>query len=127
MRPECLVFDEATASLDPQSRARLQQTLETLNQSGITIITATHRMDEAALAKRVIVLSEGRIALQGHPRQVFSQYDALYHLKLDVPEPMKIARSVASKVSGFTADALTVSEFVEAVLSFRGMKAMEGA
>ena len=127
MRPECLVFDEATASLDPQARAHFLQTIETLNKSGITVITATHRMDEAALAKRVIVLSEGEIALQGHPKQVFSQYDALYHLKLDVPEPMKIARSVALKVAGFTADTLTVGEFVDAVLSFRGMKAMEGA
>jgi len=126
MRPECLVLDEATASLDPQSRSRLIQTLWSLNQSGITVITATHRMDEAALAKRIIVLSEGEIVLHGHPKHVFSQPDILHRIKLDIPEPMKIARHIASRVSGFSADTLTVGELVDAVLAFRGMS-MEGS
>jgi energy-coupling factor transporter ATPase len=126
MRPECLVLDEATASLDPQSRSRLLQTLWSLNQSGITVITATHRMDEAALAKRIIVLSEGEIVLHGHPKHVFSQPDILHRIKLDIPEPMKIARHIASRFSRFTADTLTVGELVDAVLAFRGMS-LEGS
>jgi energy-coupling factor transporter ATPase len=126
MRPECLVLDEATASLDPQSRSRLLQTLWSLNQSGITVITATHRMDEAALAKRIIVLYEGEIVLHGHPKHVFSHPDILHRIKLDIPEPMKIARHVASRVSGFTVDTLTVGELVDAVLAFRGVS-MEGS
>jgi energy-coupling factor transporter ATPase len=120
MGPKCLVLDEATASLDPQSRSRLLQTLCSLNESGMTVISATHRMDEAALAKRIIVLSDGEIALQGHPKHVFSQQDILRSIKLDIPEPMKIARHIASRVSGFRADALTVGELVDAVLAFRG-------
>jgi len=122
MRPACLVLDEAAASLDPLSRSRLLQTLWSLNQSGITVITATHRMDEAALAKRIVVLSDGKIVLQGHPKHVFSQTDIIHRIKLDVPEPMKIAQHIASRVSGFRADTLTVDELVNAVLTFRRIR-----
>ena len=121
MHPDCLVLDEATASLDPQSRTRVLQTMKSLNESGITVITATHRMEEAALAKRIIVLQKGEIQLQGNPRQVFEQPDILRKLKLDIPEPMKIARFIASSVHDFKTDLLTVDELVDAVLAYQGM------
>jgi len=122
MQPQCLVLDEATASLDPLSRSRFLETLQALHESGITVITATHRMEEAALATRVIALDKGKIGLQGTPRQVFSEQDLLRNMKLDIPEPMKIARHVASKVHGFRTDLLTVEEVVENVITYRGMK-----
>lgn len=122
MQPQCLVLDEATASLDPQSRSRILETIEALHESGITVITATHRMDEAARATRVVALERGAIGLQGTPRQVFSERDLLISMKLDIPEAMKISRHVATHVHGFRSDLLTVEELVKAVCEYRGMK-----
>jgi energy-coupling factor transporter ATPase len=122
MQPHCLVLDEATSSLDPLSRLRLLETIEALHESGITVISATHRMDEAALATRVVALEKGAIGLQGTPRHVFSEQDVLRSMKLDIPEAMKISRHVASHVHGFRSDLLTVEELVEAVRAYREMK-----
>ena len=122
MQPQCLVLDEATASLDPQSRSRFLETIEALHESGITVITATHRMDEAARATRVVALERGAIGLQGTPRQVFSERDLLISMKLDIPEAMKISQHVATHVHGFRSDLLTVEELVEAVIVYRDTK-----
>jgi energy-coupling factor transporter ATPase len=121
MHPQCLVLDEATSSLDPLSRSRFLEIIAALHESGITVITATHRMDEAALATRVVALEKGAIGLQGTPRQVFSERELLISMKLDIPEAMKISRHVASHVHGFRSDLLTVEELVEAVLVYREM------
>ena len=122
MQPQCLVLDEATASLDPLSRSRFLETIEDLHESGITVIAATHCMEEAARATRVVALEKGAIGLQGTPRQVFSEQDVLVSMKLAIPEAMNISRHVASKVHGFRSDLLTVGELVEAVCAYRGMK-----
>ncbi len=74
MRPDCLVLDEATAMLDPIGREKVMRTVHRLNREfGITVVQITHYMEEAATADRVIVMSEGKIALEGTPKEVFRQ------------------------------------------------------
>ncbi|MDD4689516.1 MAG: energy-coupling factor transporter ATPase [Eubacteriales bacterium] len=86
MKPECIVLDEPTAMLDPKGRRDVMRTLRKLNKDGITIVLVTHNMDEAVQADRVIVMSEGKIAQKGTPREIFSQVEAVRLLGLDVPQ-----------------------------------------
>nr|MBC7244828.1 energy-coupling factor transporter ATPase [Chloroflexota bacterium] len=113
MRPRCLVLDEATAMLDPAGCAQVQETIRQLHRDGMTIVNATHNMTEAAQAQRVVVLSEGRVVMQGPPRFVFAQEEALHALQLDLPYPTRLARMIAAYVPGFPASVLTVNELVE--------------
>ncbi|HUT16119.1 MAG TPA: energy-coupling factor transporter ATPase [Anaerolineae bacterium] len=115
MHPRCLVLDEATAMLDPTGRRQLQQTIRQLHQTGITIVTATHSMSEAAQAQRIIVLSKGQVALDGTPRSVFGQEETLRALEMDVPYPRSLARTITARVPAFPPDALTVTELVESI------------
>ena len=117
MRPRCLVLDEATAMLDPGGRAQVLAILRQLHSSGVTIVSATHDMSEAAAAQRVVVLSEGRIALQGSAHEVFGDYDTLLALKLDLPAPTRMARTLCAHLPGFPCDVLTVPELVEAIVA----------
>ncbi len=87
MMPECMIFDESTAMLDPQGRREVLETMEMLHrEKGITIITITHHMDEAARADRIIVLNDGRILRDGTPEQIFSDPEPLISAGLDVPQ-----------------------------------------
>lgn len=87
MLPECIVFDESTAMLDPRGRAEVMDTISALNrEKGINVLHITHNMDEAVRADRVVVINEGELYLDGTPRQVFSQTDRLYAAGLDVPQ-----------------------------------------
>ena len=115
MRPRCLLFDEATAMLDPAGRVQVLDTIRQLHQDGMTIVAATHNMAEAAQAQRVIVLSEGRVALQGHPHFVFAEEAPLQALQLEAPHPTRLARTIAEHVESFPTDVLTVSELIDAV------------
>ncbi len=72
MRPEVLILDEATSMLDPAGREEVMAVVKKLNAQGITVINITHNMEEAALAKRVVALRKGRLAIDGTPSQVFS-------------------------------------------------------
>mgnify|MGYP000398673476 CR=1 FL=1 len=71
MRPDCLVLDESTAMLDPHGRSQVMKTIRQLREAGITIVSITHYMEEAAQADRVLVMSRGRIVMEGTPEQVF--------------------------------------------------------
>lgn len=87
MRPECIVFDESTAMLDPLGRREVLDTIRMLNrENGITVINITHYMNEAALADRVIVLNDGEILMQGTPDEVFARRDELRAVGLEVPQ-----------------------------------------
>jgi energy-coupling factor transporter ATPase len=118
MKPECLLLDEATSSLDPSSRMQFLETIESLHAEGLTILSTTHRMDEAVLGERVIVLSEGSIFADGDPRSVFKDIENRDDLGLDSPEALLMARRIALVVPGFRSDALTPSELVNAVTEF---------
>ena len=87
MHPKCIVMDEPTAMLDPSGRADVIKAARKLNlEENITIILITHYMEEAIQADRVFVMDNGKIAMQGSPREVFSQVERMQELHLDVPQ-----------------------------------------
>ena len=87
MLPECIIFDESTAMLDPGGRKDVMDTIEYLNrEKGITVIHITHNMDEAVRADRVVVINDGKIFLDGTPKEVFSRVQELRTVGLDVPQ-----------------------------------------
>ena len=87
MLPKCIIFDESTAMLDPIGRREVMSAIKKLNsEMGITVIMITHYMDEAAMANRVVVLDDGRLALDGTPSEVFEKEELLRSMGLDVPQ-----------------------------------------
>ena len=87
MKPDCMIFDESTAMLDPMGRRDVVDTIGKLNRSeGKTVITITHYMDEAVRADRVIVINSGKIILDGPPSKIFSQAEILRSVGLDLPQ-----------------------------------------
>ena len=91
MRPDCLILDEATAMLDPRGREQVMQTIHYLNRNmGITVVSITHYMEEAAQADRVLVMSKGNVVMEGTPKEVFSQTEKVRALRLDVPQAAEL-------------------------------------
>ena len=90
MRPDCLVMDESTAMLDPHGRAQVMKTIRQLRAAGITIVSITHYMEEAAQADRVLVMSQGNVVMEGTPKEVFSQTEKVRSLRLDVPQAAEL-------------------------------------
>ena len=91
MEPKCIVLDEPTAMLDPKGRREVMQTVTRLNrEKGITVVLITHHMDEAAQAKRVVVLDKGKVALDGTPQEVFTQVEKLHEMGLAAPETVEL-------------------------------------
>ena len=91
MRPDCLILDEATAMLDPRGREQVMQTIHHLNKNmGITVVSITHYMEEAAQADRVLVMSKGNVVMEGTPKEVFSQTEKVRALRLDVPQAAEL-------------------------------------
>ena len=87
MKPDCMIFDESTAMLDPMGRRDVVETIEKLNkEEGKTVITITHYMDEAVRADRVIVINDGKIILDGAPSEIFAQSEILRSAGLDLPQ-----------------------------------------
>ena len=86
MKPECIIFDESTAMLDPAGRSEILKIMKQLRSEGITVINITHLMDEAAVADRMIVLDGGRIAADGTPDDIFAKTDRLSELGILPPQ-----------------------------------------
>lgn len=92
MHPKCIILDEPTAMLDPNGRREVIRAVRALNQAeGITVILITHYMEEIIHADRVVVMDKGHIAMQGTPREIFSQVEKLKELRLDVPQVTLLA------------------------------------
>ncbi len=123
MKPEILVLDESTALLDPLGREEVLRVARRLNDSGVTVIAITHFMHEAALADRVLVMNDGRVALEGTPKQVFARADELHVLQLDVPEITQLAQRLHAHDARFPGDVLTLDDFVNAVGERRALTA----
>jgi len=113
MQPDCIVLDEPTAMLDPAGRREVLETVTRLNQEGITVILITHFMEEAVLAKRVIVMHEGEVVLDDTPRGVFSQVETMRKYVLSVPPVTALAHKL--RMSGLTIanNILTIDEFIQ--------------
>lgn len=113
MKPECIVFDEPTAMLDPSGRKEVIDTIIKLNkEDGITIVLITHFMDEAINADTVYVMHEGKIKMQGTPKEVFKQVDQLKALGLDVPQVTELSYLLGKEGIKLPPDILTVEEMV---------------
>ena len=115
MKPKCIVLDEPTAMLDPNGRKEVIKTLHELNEKeNVTVLLITHYMDEVIGADKVIVMDDGKIVMQGTPREVFSQVEKMKSYRLDVPQVTELARKL--KVAGMPMPdgILTVEEFTEA-------------
>jgi len=113
MRPQCIVLDEPTAMLDPEGRREVMETIHRLNdKEKITIVHITHHMDEVIDADRVVIMADGKIALQGTPKEVFSQIELLRSLHLDVPQVTDLAHRLRSKGYELPDGITRVSELV---------------
>ena len=90
MRPECIVFDEPTAMLDPKGRASVMSIIRDLNAEGITCILITHFMSEAEQADRVIVLKNGKVLCDRTPEELFSDKEMIERAGLEMPPAIEI-------------------------------------
>ena len=108
MLPECMIFDESTAMLDPVGRKDVLQTIDTLNrENGITVLTITHYMNEAARADRIVVLDDGKILMQGTPAEVFAKPEMLRKAGLDVPQCSALIEGLKQIGFDFSGDCYT--------------------
>ena len=120
MHPKCIVLDEPTAMLDPSGRKEVIRAVRALNDvEKVTVILITHYMEEIIHADKVFVMDKGHIAMEGTPREIFSQVDQLKALRLDVPQVTLLAHEL--KLSGVPLPdgILTTEELVQA---FQGVK-----
>lgn len=114
MQPEVMILDEATAMLDPSGRADVLSTVRKLNrEQGMTVLWITHFMEEAAQADRVVVLDQGRVALDGVPGEVFSRVEEIKALGLDVPPMAELAMELRRKGMDLPSGILTVEDMVK--------------
>lgn len=119
MQPDCLILDEATAMLDPVGRDKVMRTVHRLNRDcGITVAAITHYMEEAATADRVIVMSEGKIVMEGTPKEVFSQVDKLRELHLDVPQSTELCHEMTRAGMPMPDDVIDVESCAEELYRF---------
>ncbi len=117
MKPKCIVLDEPTAMLDPSGRKEVIRTLHELNEKeNVTVLLITHYMDEVIHADKVIVMDDGKIVMQGTPREVFSKVEKLKEHRLDVPQVTELAWELKKAGMPLPDGILTVEEFTEALL-----------
>lgn len=116
IEPKCIVLDEPTAMLDPSGRIEVLKAVEQLNQEkGVTIILITHYMDEVVRADRVYVMDNGKVVMQGTPREIFSQVETLKKYSLDVPQITLLAHELQQAGLNIPSGILTRQELVDAL------------
>lgn len=116
MHPMCIVLDEPTAMLDPKGRKEVIRAVRGLNEvEGITVLLITHYMDEIIHADKVYVMDDGKIAMMGTPKEIFSQVDKLQSLRLDVPQVTLLAHELQKQGLDLPKGILTVEELTEAL------------
>lgn len=117
MHPKCIILDEPTAMLDPNGRKEVVRAVRALNDvEEITVVLITHYMEEIIHADKVFVMDQGRIAMQGTPREIFSQVDKLRELRLDVPQVTLLAYELKKNGVDLPDGILTVEELTQALL-----------
>ncbi len=119
MKPRVIIFDESTAMLDPQGRREVVDIMERLNrEEKITVINITHYMEEAARADRVIVINDGKLALDGTPREVFANVEKLRKMGLEAPQGNELILELQKAGVKIKGDSLTEEECVETLFRF---------
>ena len=117
MKPQCIILDEPTAMLDPNGRKEVIATLHELNQKeGITVLLITHYMEEAIHADRVIVMDDGRLVMDGTPRELFSRVKELKSYRLDVPQVTELAWELKEAGVAMPDGILTMEELMKVLL-----------
>ena len=115
MAPACVVFDEPTAMLDPKGRADVVKIIHKLREMGTTVVLITHHMDETIDADRLIVMADGKIVMDGSPREVFCRVEELRETGLDVPETVDILYELNKEGFNLDLKALSVEECAEEI------------
>lgn len=116
MHPKCIILDEPTAMLDPNGRKEVIRAVRALNDvENITIILITHYMEEIIYANKVFVMDQGQVAMEGTPREIFSQVDKLKSMRLDVPQVTLLAHELRKSGVEIPKGILTCDELVEAL------------
>lgn len=117
MEPKCIVLDEPTAMLDPNGRREVISTARELNQKeNVTVLLITHHMDEVIFADKVIVMEQGKIVMEGNPREIFSRVDEIKKYRLDVPQVTEVAYELRKAGIDIPEGILTIDELTSALL-----------
>lgn len=117
MKPKCIILDEPTAMLDPNGRREVIRTVHELNrQEGITVLLITHYMEEVIDADRVIVMDDGRLVMDGTPREIFSRVAELKSYRLDVPQVTELAYELKQSGVELPDGILTMDELMKYLL-----------
>ena len=123
MKPECIILDEPTAMLDPDGRKEVISTIRELNKKEkVTILLITHHMEEVTSADKVIVMNQGKVVMQGKPREIFSKVDEIKSYRLDVPQVTELAFELKKAGLDLPEGVLTVEELVEAINKLKKSK-----
>jgi len=116
MEPACIVLDEATAMLDPAGRQEVLATVHRLNrEKGITVVLITHHMDEAEDADRIVVMDDGKVAMDGAPGEVFTRVEELRSMGLTVPDTVALLYALRQEGVDVPLDAMSVEACAAAV------------
>jgi len=119
MKPQCIIFDEPTAMLDPSGRIEVMEIIRRLNREGITIVLITHFMDEAALADRIVVMDDGAVVLDGTPKEVFSRAEEIKAIGLDVPIAIDIAERLRKQGIQIPYDIIETEDLVTHLCQYK--------
>ncbi len=121
MHPKCIILDEPTAMLDPSGRKEVIRAVRGLNDvEGITIVLITHYMEEIIHADKVFVMDQGKVAMEGTPREIFSQVEKLKELRLDVPQVTLLAHELKKSGLDLPDGILTIEELTQALMPLTG-------
>ncbi len=120
MQPECIIFDEPTAMLDPSGRKEVINNIKEINKEyGITIVLITHYMDEAAEADRIVVMDDGKLIMGGTPKEVFSQVELMKKIGLDVPQVTELSYELSKEGIDLDSKIINVDEMVDALCQLK--------
>lgn len=126
MKPSCLVLDEPTAMLDPVGRDEVMRVIKKLNKEcGITIVLITHYMDEATDSDRIVVMSKGKIARVGAPRDIFSDVDFLKKCQLSIPQSVELVQKLRAHGVNVPSFALNEDECVDILTQYFSVNAIK--
>lgn len=119
MKPQCIIFDEPTAMLDPKGRDEVMKIINEFHQEGITVVLITHFMEEAAQAERVVIMDDGEIKFDGTPTEVFTHADELWDLNLGVPFAVDMAQRLRQAGIDVPADVINTEKMVEFLCQYK--------
>ncbi len=119
MKPECIVFDEPTALLDPKGRKDVMEIIHSLHKEGITVLLITHFMEEAIQADRMIVMDGGKIAIDRPPSEIFHEQDKLEELDLAMPVSIELASGLRKAGIDIPKDVIGTEELVDSICQYR--------